>query len=120
MVLSEYPDFATPKADHEICAVPVLPATLYPGICALLANPFCTTLTSIEVICEAARGVMACFWFRFSFPSTTYGFGRAPLLASAEKAFATCRGVISIPWPKEAVAKFTSYPFRNSAFRENT
>src|SRR3954470_10124282 len=41
------------------CAVPVLPATPMPGICAAVPVPFCTTVCIIEVSCDAMPSLTA-------------------------------------------------------------
>jgi hypothetical protein len=92
-------------------AVPVLPATVTPGICAAVPVPRWTTCTIMSRIAAAVAGFVACLQVRgCSFEITpppgartsftSLGTGTFPLFAIAAATSAICSGVTSIrSWP---------------------
>ena len=98
-------------------AVPVLPATVWPGTAAAVPVPLRTTATIIAVTAAAVVGDTARFHSsgpmrRMTCPSssrisrTTWGAMSTPPLAMAPATVAICRGVTATsPWPMAALAK---------------
>ena len=110
--LSPYP----PRSGF--CAVPVLPATAYPGTAARAPDPLTTTDWSIVESWRALRSDMTCLIrvgpiFRTEAPDssmtsrTNIGCMSVPPFATAHRAFRSCRGVTEIPCPNPLVASST-------------
>src|SRR4051812_47461738 len=79
-------------------AVPVLPATVTPGIAAALPVPYWTTAIIMSRTCRATFALTT--RLRSRFVPARCGFTRTPWLAIVAATEAICRGVaLSVFWP---------------------
>ena len=87
-----------------MAAVPVFPATVYPGSCASWPVPSITTSSIIRSTWRATRGLRILRATTAGLPfvptrSTRCGWSQTPSLATVPYAAAICTGVIAIPCP---------------------
>ena len=92
-----------------IWAVPVLPATVYPGTAALVPVPSFTTCSSMVVSSESTEGEKT-WWVAegavlvtapdgLTVAWTSFGATYVPPLATALYASSTCRALTASTWP---------------------
>ena len=92
-----------------IWAVPVFPATVYPGTAALVPVPSFTTCSNMEVSSESTGGEKT-WWVAegavfvttpevLTVACTSFGATKVPPLATALYASRTCRALTASTWP---------------------